>query len=1081
MLAKNEVVIVSESVPPPETARPDLRLDRRIGVRGRLILLLLLAFALMCGVIVWQAIQDRNEHIGHAEQMLLAETRIIAAQQQRIVAQADAILTGLMQLPEVRPGASAKACAQVLAARLEREPGFVNLGQALPDGDVACATAPSSGRVSYADRNWFRQALQSDRLVVGDVVTGRVLGKPVIALAKAMRDEQGRVTGVLYLSLDLAWLHRELIEAKLPEGARLGVLDARGMVAVRHPDPEDWVGKSAADQPLFEAIRANGGEGALEVAGLDGVVRINGFTPLLDSVSGPMTLWLNVPKAQVTALAERDLAVSLAIALATLFATLGLVIWGGNRMVARPLLALSRTAARFGAGDHGARSGLPHTDDEIGRLARMLDTVAESIQAGERKLFRANRALRVLSAGNRTLLRAAGEQALLEAMCRAVVDAGEYRMAWVGYAEHDREKSIRPMASSGIEPGFFDEFRLSWAESPRDQSATARAIRHGVPVIVHDVASDPVVAPWRDLAQRHGIASWIALPLRIDGAIIGALVISAAEPEAFDEEETLLLGETADDLAYGIATQRAAAAHDRTRGELKQQEQRTSLILKAAGEGIFGLDREGRCTFINPAAAEMLQWPADALVGQVMHALHHHTKADGTPHPFEECPIHAAYLDGATHREADDVFWRKDGTRFPVEYVSTPMRDEQGELMGAVVSFADMSERKAHEKALARAVRALKTLSAGNKALVRATDELALLQAACRVAVEVGGYRMAWVGFADDNPEKTVTPKAWAGIEEGYLSNLNLTWADAEHGQGPASRAIRNGEPVVVHDIAADPGMVPFRELAIRRGYASAFAFPLRVDGRVIGALGIYAAEQDAFDDEEVELLEELGGDLAFGVASLRTRTERDRIAYAHEHHAEMLQKSLEQSIQAIADIVEARDPYTAGHERRVGELAVAIAREMGLAEERIHGIRLAAGIHDLGKIKVPAEILAKPGKLTDVEFMLIKTHPQAGYDILKDVDFPWPIADMVWQHHERLDGSGYPQGLQDGPILLESRIMTVADVVEAMASHRPYRAALGIETALKEIERGRGSAYDPTVADACLKLFREGRFAFQG
>jgi putative nucleotidyltransferase with HDIG domain len=177
---------------------------------------------------------------------------------------------------------------------------------------------------------------------------------------------------------------------------------------------------------------------------------------------------------------------------------------------------------------------------------------------------------------------------------------------------------------------------------------------------------------------------------------------------------------------------------------------------------------------------------------------------------------------------------------------------------------------------------------------------------------------------------------------------------------------------------------------------------------------------------------------------------------------------------------VDARDPYTAGHQRRVGELAVAIAREMRLPEEKIHGIRLAAAVHDLGKIHIPAELLAKPGKLTDIEFMLIKTHPQAGYDILKDVDFPWPIADIVRQHHERQDGSGYPQGLKGGQILLEARIMAVADVVETMSSHRPYRAALGIEPALKEIERGRSSVYDPAVAEACLKLFREARFAFK-
>ena len=214
-------------------------------------------------------------------------------------------------------------------------------------------------------------------------------------------------------------------------------------------------------------------------------------------------------------------------------------------------------------------------------------------------------------------------------------------------------------------------------------------------------------------------------------------------------------------------------------------------------------------------------------------------------------------------------------------------------------------------------------------------------------------------------------------------------------------------------------------------------------------------------------LLEELASDLAFGIETLRTRVE-------HEQHAKVLRQSLEQSIQAIADTVEARDPYTAGHQRRVAELAKAIAQEMGLPIEQINGVHLAASIHDLGKIQIPAEILAKPGKLSDIQLMLIQTHAQAGYDILKNVKSPWPIADIVLQHHEKLDGSGYPQGLKDEEILLEARILTVADVVEAISSHRPYRPSLGIEAALTEIELNRGKRYDPTAVDICIKLFRE-------
>ena len=186
------------------------------------------------------------------------------------------------------------------------------------------------------------------------------------------------------------------------------------------------------------------------------------------------------------------------------------------------------------------------------------------------------------------------------------------------------------------------------------------------------------------------------------------------------------------------------------------------------------------------------------------------------------------------------------------------------------------------------------------------------------------------------------------------------------------------------------------------------------------------------------------------------------------------LEKVAEGVIQTMALTLETRDPYTAGHQRRVARLSSAIAEKLNLPEHQIEGLRLAAMIHDLGKISVPAEILSKPTRLTEPEFMLIKEHPGVAYNILKGIEFPWPIAEMVYQHHERMDGSGYPRGLSNGKILLEARILGVADVLEAMASHRPYRPALGVEKAMEEILQNRGTLYDPAVVDACKDLFEK-------
>jgi PAS domain S-box-containing protein len=213
-------------------------------------------------------------------------------------------------------------------------------------------------------------------------------------------------------------------------------------------------------------------------------------------------------------------------------------------------------------------------------------------------------------------------------------------------------------------------------------------------------------------------------------------------------------------------------------------------------------------------------------------------------------------------------------------------------------------------------------------------------------------------------------------------------------------------------------------------------------------------------------------------IGMLQDVSEKKRAEEEIRRYLEQIKTAFVSTVEVATTLSEMRDPYTAGHERRVAEIAVAIGAELGFDASRQEGLRVAGHLHDIGKMTIPAEILSKPGKLSAIEFQLIQGHAQASYDVLKGVEFPWPVAEVALQHHERIDGSGYPQRLKGEAILLEARIMAVADVVEAMSSHRPYRVGRGIEAALQEIERGRGSVYDTDVADACLKLFREKGYA---
>ena len=315
------------------------------------------------------------------------------------------------------------------------------------------------------------------------------------------------------------------------------------------------------------------------------------------------------------------------------------------------------------------------------------------------------------------------------------------------------------------------------------------------------------------------------------------------------------------------------------------------------------------------------------------------------------------------------------------------------------------------------------------------------------------------------------------------------------YGQGIQGAALEQGKPIVANDYASFPGALPG---IVETGRRSVVALPIRVGDRVLGVIAVSSGMVNHFTDARVRLLTSISDGIGALLENARLQEEERlrviELATANQQlqsevavrtvAEEQLQLALEKirlllegTVRAMASAVEMRDPYTAGHQQRVAELALAISRRMGLSEDQQEAVRISALLHDVGKIAVPSELLTKPGALSELEFSLIKTHPQVGYEMLKTIEFPWDIAKIALQHHERLNGSGYPCGLADDEITLEARILSVADVVEAMASHRPYRPTLGVDAALAEIRQQRGVLYDPGAVDACLELFATNAF----
>ncbi len=292
-------------------------------------------------------------------------------------------------------------------------------------------------------------------------------------------------------------------------------------------------------------------------------------------------------------------------------------------------------------------------------------------------------------------------------------------------------------------------------------------------------------------------------------------------------------------------------------------------------------------------------------------------------------------------------------------------------------------------------------------------------------------------GFKDNN-------------EQQIIKNLE----EANHDFIIEKEAIEKQKPIIVDDTYKDPRWVIIPGLEWIR---SSIKIPIIFDGRILGTLGIVSKERNAFDEKSIKKIEIF----IVGITSS---------IYDYLNYYQLI-KNRDDIIHIITKLVEARDPYTAGHQEKVAQLAISIAREMGLGEDRIEAVRLASLVHDIGKINIPSEILNKPSNLNDIEYSLVKNHSRLGYDILKEITFTSPIAEIVYQHHEKFDGSGYPRGLKGEQIMLEARIICVADIFEAISSHRPYRPSLGIEAAEDELKRNRGILYDTEVVDACLKV----------
>jgi PAS domain S-box-containing protein/putative nucleotidyltransferase with HDIG domain len=565
--------------------------------------------------------------------------------------------------------------------------------------------------------------------------------------------------------------------------------------------------------------------------------------------------------------------------------------------------------------------------------------------------------------------------------------------------------------------------------------------------------------------------------------------------------------------------------HKQTEEKLRKSEETYRQIVETALEGIWIIDAENRVTFANNRIMEMLGYSLDEVIGEPISQFMDRVWSEKASTLITE------HLRKGDKEHIDYKLRHKEGRELWVIMTASPIFDSQGRYAGSLGMVTDITVRKRAEEEIARLASfpqlspnpVLEMDTLGNitfanpaaQALAQKYD-LHELQALLPADLEKMLCSARERGEKQFRCEKPINDGVFAiyvylvpQFQVARLFFLDITERKR------AAEAIRQSEEKFRRTFDQSPigaAMVglDFRfqrvnaELCRITGYADEeltartfvdithpddVALDVKLARRLAaGKIDHYSLEKRYLRKDgstiwvrlSTRLIKDAAGNPLYYLPMIQDISAHKRAEESLRQSLKRLQKALTEVVRAMAMTVEVRDPYTAGHQRRVTQLAQAITREMGLPKEQQDAVWCAGTLHDLGKIYVPAEILSRPGRLSDSEFALVKDHSLKGFEILEPIQFPWPVAEIVRQHHERLDGSGYPDGLQGEEILLEARILAVADVVEAMASHRPYRAAVGIDAALEEISRNRGVLFDPDAVDACIRVFKEKAFAFE-
>lgn len=652
---------------------------------------------------------------------------------------------------------------------------------------------------------------------------------------------------------------------------------------------------------------------------------------------------------------------------------------------------------------------------EDGVFYSFVRDITEEIQSRHR-IERLNSFYQFLSQTNEAIFKLHSVEAILDAVCKAAVEHGHFILAWAGLLDAAAER-VLPVAAYGVATDYVKQLNITTDPAlPTSHGPTRICMLDKRVVRTNDFQHDKNTVPWHHLSKEHNIGSSAAVPVIVNDQAIAALNFYATSKNYFDDELLDLMEETAQKVALALQTAEA---------ERNRQEAEAARI---ASEELFN-----RAFDASPVPMQIESLSTRQM--KYINKAHQQTFGYKLQEIADEQTWFQLAYPEAEIREQINMVWQNNlqdaQQNGPGHILRSPelrMRCKDGNyrtvlgymsLIGddIIVQWQDISEIKHKQAQLSENEQRFRSLIEQTIAGIYVTVSNRITYINPRMSEILGWSQEELLGH--DSLE------IYSHDESNRAQILDMR------------KRLNAGEKSVLLTLSVK-----------------------RKDGIII-TLGIHAT-LGIWDGEQALIV--MAQDI----------TEKQRAEERIAEYIHQLEGTMEGTLRAVAKMVDLRDPYTAGHERRVGLIAADIAREMGWPEDKCRNLQLIGLVHDIGKIAVPAEILSKPTRLTPLEYNLIKEHAEKGYEILKDVEFPLPIAEIIREHHERMDGSGYPQGLKGEQILPEARVLAVADVLESMASHRPYRPALGMDAAMQEIESHSGTWYDKPVVDALLRLIRE-------